>query len=251
MTKNTPLLNHISTGVRTRGAKRSTGGVKSEKNSQFTVHAVRKGSPNFFSTAKKIAIDVGKNSELCVRDANAKDFNPCGEPSFGVGRGYVASAAAECDMIVHVEANSKTAAFALLKLFKTYIYIDVVCARPNSRQGSMLIQETERQGRLLGKSQVRLSALPHVICFYARKGFKKVAARGNTCPPYTKNACENGCLMAKPLREGRVKVVMPEDCIKHRKGGTESKKRPRNTGNKSPKKPAPSLFKRIRRAIGM
>lgn len=251
MTKNTPLLNHISTGVRTRGAKRSTGGVKTNKDSQFSVHAVRKGSPDFFATAKKIAVDTGKNGKLCVRDATNKDFNPCGEPSFGVGRGYVANAAAECDMIVHVQAKSKTAAFALLKLFKTYIYIDVVCARPDSRQGSMLIQETERQGRLLGKSQVRLSALPHVICFYARKGFKKMAVRGNTCPPYTKNACENGCLMAKPLREGPVKVVMPPDCTEHQKTVTKSAKRSRNANKNGTAKSTPSLIKRIRRAIGV
>ena len=73
--------------------------------------------------------------------------------------------------------------FALLKIHENELYVDIVCS--SHRQGRVLLQEAERKGRAMGKPLIKLSALPHVVSYYARLGYLE---------------SDNACDASRPIR---------------------------------------------------
>jgi hypothetical protein len=76
--------------------------------------------------------------------------------------------------------------YLLYKVRKQYIYIDVICAKDEKGVGKTLLDECQKVARENNKSQMRLSALKHVIGYYLKYGFVH---------------SEGGCSMSKNLTE--------------------------------------------------
>lgn len=58
--------------------------------------------------------------------------------------------------------------FAIFQILGDSIYLDVICARTS---GKILLNEIYKVAKMLGKTYVKLNALPHVINFYKKEGF--------------------------------------------------------------------------------
>jgi hypothetical protein len=96
-------------------------------------------------------------------------------------------------------------------------YIDIVCSA--DRTGRLLLDAAEDfTKKELGLDCVQLSALDHVVCYYAKRGYRKTDGK-HTCDDDAKivhkGTAENGYRMTKCVRNGKgvsTKILFPKSC---------------------------------------
>lgn len=96
-------------------------------------------------------------------------------------------------------------------------YIDIVCSA--DKTGRLLLDAAEDFViHELGLDCVQLSALGHVLCYYAKRGYRKTDSR-DACADNPKlihkGTAVNGYRMTKCVRNGKgvsTKLVMPKTC---------------------------------------
>lgn len=194
-------------------------------NSEYYKLTVDRRHPTFNDVVRLIKFHA-KRRELCSHKPTAKNRNPCKHDRMEVDPSYVAYAMSNASHLVFVyrqkRGRENTAAFAILQNKKTHVYLDVICSKPGAYKGSFVLREVEKLTRSLGKTQIRLKALPHVICYYARKGYRKFKeSRSNnkgfkhsprSCLRMTENLCSNGCDMVKDLTVPSPSSLPPPEC---------------------------------------
>lgn len=81
------------------------------------------------------------------------------------------------------------------------LYVDAICALAGTGQGTRILREVAELARKKGRDFITLSALPHVIPYYEKLGFKrKVTNPRAKLPPCSvirpgSKICEEGCPM--------------------------------------------------------
>ena len=69
-------------------------------------------------------------------------------------------------------AKKSICSFALVKKSRKGLYVDVICARKGSQSGGKMMQTIINYAKKTGEKGVYLKALPNVVGFYTRYGFK-------------------------------------------------------------------------------
>ena len=96
-------------------------------------------------------------------------------------------------------------------------YIDIVCSA--DRTGRLLLDAAEDFIKYeMGLDCVQLSALGHVLCYYAKRGYRKTDAKSacvEDAKTIHKGTASNGYRMTKCVRGGKAastKLVFPKSC---------------------------------------
>lgn len=127
---------------------------------------------------------------------------------FKIGSEFVEGSILNCDYLIiqmrkpSIQTRSNTGiiirgfATAYTALFPGTLYVDLLCSP--DRAGSLLLRETESLAMQLRLPLLRLSALPEVVGFYKKKGYKhkdnacrheRARRRGNNSNGYRMTKC--------------------------------------------------------------
>ena len=122
------------------------------------IHIFLKDDPNFGKVVQKVSKETSK---LCMHGS-----------AEAVANNYVKYEALKKahGIIVSYTTRSMTNfnGYLLFKIYSNYLYVDVICSKG---AGKALLKECYDLAKKMGKFQIKLSALPHVISFYRKQGF--------------------------------------------------------------------------------
>lgn len=91
---------------------------------------------------------------------------------------YVQNSLERADVVMLTQTpRGRVCGLALLYYRKHFLYVDVICSSVRG-QGSLVLGEAEKFAAGKGYGLIKLSALPSVVGFYEKKGYREV---GNAC----------------------------------------------------------------------
>jgi hypothetical protein len=155
------------------------------------------------------------------------------QPTHGVRAGYVRAQYKRADHIfVAIDEDArfyregtqtrsgslpKVCGFLFLQLNAQCAYIDIVCSA--DKTGRLLLDAAEDFTKYeMGLDCVQLSALGHVLCYYAKRGYRKTDAKSacaDDAKMIHKGTAIDGYRMTKCVRNGKTtstKLAFPKSC---------------------------------------